>query len=200
MNTQHLFTIEKELESTIKHWWLFLILGIMALLVGIWLFFVPLEGYVALTFLFSAGFLISGAANIYFTIVNRHFIPAWGWNMVSGILMFALGLVLLFNPGFSADILAFYVAFALLFSGVTIIGYSFSLKHLGDSSWGWNLFFGILVILFSIFLLFNPIFSAFTLVVWSAICFLVLGISFFVLAYHLSKTSGIIKQQKHLHE
>lgn len=200
MNTQHLFTIEKELESTIKHWWLFLILGIMALLVGIWLFFVPLEGYVALTFLFSAGFLISGAATIYFTIVNRHFIPAWGWNMVSGILMFALGLVLLFNPGFSADILAFYVAFALLFSGVNIIGYSFSLKHLGDSSWGWNLFFGILVILFSIFLLFNPIFSAFTLVVWSAICFLVLGISFFVLAYHLSKTSGIIKQQKHLHE
>lgn len=172
----------------------------MALLVGIWLFFVPLEGYVALTFLFSAGFLISGAATIYFTIVNRHFIPAWGWNMVSGILMFALGLVLLFNPGFSADILAFYVAFALLFSGVNIIGYSFSLKHLGDSSWGWNLFFGILVILFSIFLLFNPIFSAFTLVVWSAICFLVLGISFFVLAYHLSKTSGIIKQQKHLHE
>ena len=200
MNTQHLFTIEKELESTIKHWWLFLILGIMALLVGIWLFFVPLEGYVALTFLFSAGFLISGAATIYFTIVNRHFIPAWGWNMVSGILMFALGLVLLFNPGFSADILAFYVAFALLFSGVNIIGYSFSLKHLGDNSWGWNLFFGILVILFSIFLLFNPIFSAFTLVIWSAICFLVLGISFFVLAYHLSKTSGIIKQQKHLHE
>lgn len=186
--------IEEELEQTIKHWWIFLILGVIAIGVGIWLFFTPEQGYAALTIFFALTFLISGLSSIFVTVFNRKSIPAWGWNLASGILMLVLGLILVFNLNLSADVLAFYVAFAVMFGGFNSINYAFTAKSLGDSGWGWNLALGILVIILSITLLFHPMITALTLTIWTGMAFLFMGISFCVLAHRLSKVKGSMKQ------
>ena len=72
-------TLEEDLEKTIKHWWMFLILGILAIGVGIWLFFTPMQGYAALTVFFALTFLISGLASIFVTSLTvRPFRPGAG--------------------------------------------------------------------------------------------------------------------------
>lgn len=195
MNTQDLNTLEQEFEGNLKHWWIFLILGVLSIGIGVWLFFTPLDGYVALTYLFAASFLLAGAASVVFTLLNRASIPAWGWNLASGLVVLALGVLLLINPAFTADVLAFYVAFALLFGGINVISYTLSLKRVNAAGWGWSLAFGILVILFAILLLFNPLFTAFSLVIWSALGFLILGASFCLLAFRLSKSKGVVKRR-----
>ena len=187
-------TLEEDLEKTIKHWWMFLILGILAIGVGIRLFFTPMQGYAALTVFFALTFLISGLASIFVTIFNRKAIPAWGWNLVSGILMLVLGVILVANLNLSADVLAFYVAFAVMFGGFNTIGYAFTTKSLGDNGWGWNLALGILVVILSIVLLLHPVFTALTITIWTGIAFVSLGVSFCMLAYRLSKTNSLLKK------
>lgn len=184
----------EELTGVIKHWWVFLILGILAIGMGIWLFFTPVGGFAALSIVFAVTFLVSGMASCAVTLINRNAIPAWGWNLVSGILMLVLGIIMIANMNITADVLVFYVAFAIMFGGFNTIGFSFTAKAKGDKGWGWNLALGILVVILATVLLFHPVFAAFTIVIWAGIAFLSMGISFCTLAYRLSKTNGQMKK------
>ena len=194
MNKESFENFEEELTGAIKHWWVFLILGILAIGLGVWLFFTPANGFAALAIVFAITFLISGLASTAVTLINRKSIPAWGWNLVSGILMLVLGIILVANLNLSADVLAFYVAFAVMFGGFNAIGYAFTTKSLGDNGWGWNLALGILVVILSIVLLLHPVFTALTITIWTGIAFVSLGVSFCMLAYRLSKTNSLLKK------
>lgn len=194
MNKESFENFEEEPTGAIKHWWVFLILGILAIGLGVWLFFTPANGFAALAIVFAITFLISGLASTAVTLINRKSIPAWGWNLVSGILMLILGIIMIANMGITADVLVFYVAFAILFGGFNTIGFAFTAKSKGDKAWGWTLALGIVVVILSIVLLFHPVFAAFTIVIWAGIAFLSMGISFCTLAYRLSKTNGRMKK------
>ncbi|MEG0377738.1 MAG: DUF308 domain-containing protein [Eubacterium sp.] len=187
-------SIETELKGTIKHWWVFLILGILSIGIGIWLFFTPVGGFAALSIIFAITFLIAGISSCAVTLANRKTITAWGWNLATGIIMLILGIIMMMNLYMSAEVLVFYLAFAIMFSGFNNIAFSFSSKHSGSHSWGFNLALGILVIILSITLIFHPAFAAFTLVIWAGIAFLSMGISFLMLAYHTSKAKGEMKK------
>lgn len=186
--------IEKELEGSIKHWWVFLILGVLAMGIGIWLFFTPKEGFAALSIVFAIGFLISGLSGCAVAFINRKSIPAWGWNLAMGIIVTVLAIMMLVNMGMTVEVLVFYVAFSIMFNGFNSIGYSFALKSKGDKSWGWTLALGILVAIMSMVLMFHPVFAALTIVIWAGIAFVSLGISFCMIAYRLSKTKGAMKK------
>ena len=108
--------------------------------------------------------------------------------------MLILGIIMIANMGITADVLVFYVAFAILFGGFNTIGFAFTAKSKGDKAWGWTLALGIVVVILSIVLLFHPVFAAFTIVIWAGIAFLSMGISFCTLAYRLSKTNGRMKK------
>ena len=58
------------LINSIKHWYVPLILGILFLVFGIYIFTVPLETYVTLSILFSISFITSGLFEIFFSIQN----------------------------------------------------------------------------------------------------------------------------------
>ncbi|MEG0378893.1 MAG: DUF308 domain-containing protein [Eubacterium sp.] len=187
-------SIENELKGTIKHWWVFLILGVLAMGVGIWLMFTPLNGFAALSILFAITFLVAGISSCAVTLINRKTIAAWGWNLAMGIIMLIFGVIMVTNLAMSAEALVFYLAFAIMFSGFNSIGFSFTAKKSGDHRWGWNLALGILVVISSMVLMFHPVFAAFTLVIWASIAFISMGISFLVLAYTMSKAKGEIKK------
>lgn len=78
MNKESFENFEEELTGAIKHWWVFLILGILAIGLGVWLFFTPANGFAALAIVFAITFLISGLASTAVTLINRKSIPAWG--------------------------------------------------------------------------------------------------------------------------
>lgn len=182
--------IEEELPGAIRHWWVFLILGILAIVMGVWLFFTPVGGFAALSIVFAVTFLIAGLSSCAVTLLNRQAIPAWGWNLISGLLMLILGIIMTVHLNITADILVFYVAFAIMFGGLNTVGFSFTAKSRGDKGWGWTLALGVLVVILAITLMLHPVFTALTIVIWAGIAFLSLGIAFCNLAYRLSKTNG----------
>ena len=64
-------TIFDELKQEVKNWWISLILGILYVVVALSLMFSPLDGYAALSILFSVSMLVSGLLEISFAVSNR---------------------------------------------------------------------------------------------------------------------------------
>ena len=184
--------------STIKNWWLFLILGILLTLGGIWVAQTPLQGYLALAVLFIVLLLVNGISQIIFSISNQNKVQGWGWFLAGGILEFLMGVYLWANPGISAAMLPFVVGFWLLFRGITIIANSTDLKEKGTKGWGWLLTSGILMTILSFFMIMDPVFGAFNVVFLTAFAMIFMGISYIILSFKLksikSKAKDILEK------
>lgn len=85
-------TFLKFVKNSVKHWYLPLIVGVLFVGVGIYMFTTPLESYVTLSVVFSLLFIFSGLSDIIFSISNRDELEGWGWTLTGGIFTLLLGL------------------------------------------------------------------------------------------------------------
>jgi len=175
-------------KESIKHWYLQLLLGLVFIAVGIWVYLTPLESYITLTVLFSFAFLIAGVIEITFSIANRKGISNWGWALASGIIDFLVGILLVSHPDISVIVLPFYVGFAIMFRSIMAIGWAIELK----SNRGYLLGIGILGLIFSFIMLWNPIFAGMTIVFYTALAFVMIGFFQVSLSLRLRKLSKVI--------
>lgn len=180
-------SIFKTVRSAVKNWWLPLIMGLIFILTSIWTFMSPNESYLALAIVFSISFLVSGFLEIVFSISNREVLQGWGWTLAFGILTVVVGVLLLSNMELTTASLPLYVGFLLMFQSFMGIGYAFDLKSYGVLDWGNLLALGILGVLFSFILIWNPIFGGMTLVIWTGIAFMVVGIYNIYIAFRMRK-------------
>ncbi|MGA3015422.1 MAG: DUF308 domain-containing protein [Bacteroidales bacterium] len=179
-------------KNAIKHWYLSLILGIIFIFVGIWVLMTPVSSYFTLSILFSVTIFVSGISEIIYSITNRKEISNWGWVLAGGIIDLLFGLWLIASPLLSIAILPFVVAFILMFRSMMGIGFAFDLKDFAGSGWGWLLTLGILGLLFSFILLWNPVFAGLTTVICTGCAFITLGFFRIILSFklqHLHKLS-----------
>ena len=178
--------IFKSVRDAVKYWWVSLLIGILAIVVGVWCIATPDTTFVALIYLFIFGFLFSGVLEIIFAVSNRNRLSDWGWSLASGIIEVVLGLLLMFLPMVSIGlILIYFVGFWILFRSVWMIAESFELKRLNIKGWGWFLGLGILVLIFSFIFILSPIFSGIFIVAFISAAFIVYGISRIYLAFQL---------------
>ena len=182
-----------ELQGVIKRWWVALIFGILAIGLGILMFFTPVRSYIALSYVFAIYFIAYGLYKSIMVFKERDEIPAWGWSFALGIITFILGLILLI-PGMAEGTFVYYVIFSVMFMGINSCSLSFTLKDLGDKSWGWTLAFGILTIILSFIMLFTPVFSMGVITYWFAALFIMLGIELCILAYRLSVAKSVLEK------
>ncbi|MFV0376040.1 MAG: HdeD family acid-resistance protein [Mangrovibacterium sp.] len=177
----------KTIESSIKHWYVPLIVGALFVIIGIYTLVSPLESYVALAIVFSISFLVSGLSEIIFSISNRHEIDNWGWNLTFGIFTFLIGLLLVANPEISITTLPFYVGFLVLFRSIMGISFAIELKNYGILDWGNLMAISVLGVLFSFLLLWNPLFAGMTIVFWTGLALITIGIFSVLLSFKLKK-------------
>ncbi|WP_317619466.1 HdeD family acid-resistance protein [Empedobacter stercoris] len=176
-------------------------MGGLLIVFGIYIFTTPLETYATLTMLFSLSFLFSGIAETFFSVQNRKIIEGWGWYLTGGIFNSVIGLMLLSRPEISAFTLPLVVGFTLMFRSIQGLGFSFELKNYGSLKWGNLAIASILGLVFSIILLFNPIFTGISLVVMTALAFIFSGITGIVLGFQLKKLKALpSKIRKELNE
>lgn len=187
-------TAGTQLEGIIKRWWVALIFGILAIGIGIFIFFNPIEAYIALSYAFAFYFVFYGIYKIYTVYKERNIIPAWGWSMALAIITLLLGLILLI-PGMAQDTFVYYVTFSVLFMGINTCATSFALKDIGDKGWGWSLALGIITIILSVILLFRPVLSIGVVSIWFGSLFIVFGIQCCFVAYRLSVLKSLEKKQ-----
>ncbi len=175
------------LSRSAKQWYLLLILGLIFIAMGIWVFFTPVSSFVALSMFFAFTFLISGIFEISYAISNRKMIDNWGWNLVGGIIDLIIGIILISHTGASMVFLIFYVGFALIFRSIMTIGWSVQLNRIGTKNWGWILVWGILGLIFSFMLLWNPLFTGLAIVIYLGVAFIMIGIAQIFLSLRLRK-------------
>jgi len=173
--------------STVKHWWLLLIVGILLIVGSIWVFFTPLEGYVALAWLFSILVLANGISYVYLSIASRKVLEGWGWYLAGGIFEMIIGFVLISYPEISMAILPLVLGFWFMFRGAQIIAASLELKEYGVMDWGWLMLFGIALTIVSFFMILEPVFGFFNVIYISSLALLLFGVANIVISLKLKK-------------
>ena len=181
----HMKTIFDELKQEVKNWWISLILGILYVVVALSLMFFPLNGYAALSILFSISMLVSGLLEISFAVSNRRRVSSWGWYLAGGIIDMILGFYLIAYPLLSMEVIPFIIAFWLMFRGFSSAGYAMDLKRYGTKDWGWYIAFGILAIICSLIILWQPAVGAIYAVYMISFAFLIIGFFRIMLSFEL---------------
>lgn len=180
-------TITQTIQTGLKNWWWFLIIGILSLITGIAILAKPVEGYVSLSILFSFIMAGTGFSQIVFATSSRHYLKGWGWTLASGILDFALGTFLLIYPTITMATLPFFVGFYLLFRGFYLIGASIDLNVIGMRGSGWVLTGGILLTLLGFLTIYYPTSGALGIVAFSGTAFIISGFSSIILGFQLKE-------------
>jgi len=157
--------------------WLNLVIGILLVITGFYLFFVPgfenlaLAGYlIAFLFLFKGINLIYG-----YTLLPKA--ANGGWLLALGIISVLFGLWALIGWGFLAisAVLPYILALFILTYGIIIFSASIKFKHVGH--WVLYLVLGILFIVEGIVLFFNPVYSAEVIAILVPLYFIFTGFS-----------------------
>ena len=184
------------MKKSVKNWWVSLLVGILAIIMGIWCFTSPGASLLGLTYVFIIGFLLSGILDICFAVSNRNNMYGWRWNLAGGILEVLLGIMLLMMPTtFVTGILVYMVGFWILFRSIWGIGESCQLQILGVKGWGWSLALSIISLLFSLLYLLSPGFGKGIFVVALVGCsMLVYGIFRIVIAFKLREIGKKLKK------
>src|SRR5579863_2642478 len=179
--------------AVVNNWWWFLVKGILFIVAGVAVLSRPLEGYVGLSILFSMCILGVGLVQIIFAAGNRSTLAGWGWTLVSGIIDVAIGTYLLAYPVVTMATLPFFVGFWLMFRAFYIMGASMDLQNYKVTGWGWVFAGGILLLVLSGLILYNPAAAAAAIVAWSGAAFLVAGLLSVVLGFKLRDVKGAVK-------
>lgn len=185
----------ENVRHTVKNWWVSLVIGILAIILGIWALVTPDVTLVALTYLFIIGFFVSGIFEIFFAVSNKDTMTGWGWNLAGGIIDLVFGIILLLMPPvITAITLVYFVGFWIIFRSVWMIGDSIELKRLGVSGWGWLLALAILAILFALAFLISPLFTGAAVIIgFVAAALIVYGVFRVYLAFQLRSVYKDIK-------
>lgn len=185
----------KSFKKSVKHWWISLFVGILAVIVGVWCLASPDVTLISMTYVFSSMFLIGGIFDVVFALSNRKYMSGWGWTLTSGILEILLAILLFALPvPIVAGILIYLVGFWILFRSLWGIGESCALQMAGFRGWGWLLALSILSLCFSFFYLLSPVFGGIFVVVLVGTGIICYGIFRIVLSFKLREINKTLSK------
>jgi uncharacterized membrane protein HdeD (DUF308 family) len=123
------------------------ILGIVMIVAGFLAVLAPAPAALAVTLFFGAMFIVGGAAEIAHAFATRHE-EGFGWKLLAGVAMLALGIMFAAFPIVGIATLALFVGALLFAHGVASGMLAFRLKP--KKGWGWILFDAIVSIVLAI--------------------------------------------------
>lgn len=154
------------LTAVSKYWWVLLLRGILAILFGLAIWFMPGLTLVILVIVFGAYALVDGAMAIFLSVSSRDTDKNWGIHLIEGILGVIFGIVVLTWPELAAvtggiTILAL-IAFWAIATGIMQIVTAVSLRKEIDNEF-WLGLGGLLSVIFGFVILRFPLGSALAL-------------------------------------
>jgi uncharacterized membrane protein HdeD (DUF308 family) len=137
--------------GTFFPWWLLLLQGIIALILGIFLLVYPLQTLMVMIVFLGAYWFVSGIFTLVSLGANKEHM---GMKIVLGFLGIILGLLILAYPLYSTFIVPFVFVIMI---GVIALIYGFIALIGGFTGRGWGIgILGLLSIIFGILILANP--------------------------------------------
>ncbi len=167
-----------------RHWWVFVLRGLLFITAGIYMLLSPASSYAALGFFFGLIIFVAGVGELLHATGGHHPLKRRR-HLLLGIIDLILGLVLMAYLVASMDILRVIVGLWFLFRGISLVSFSWFL--------GRSLFLiigGILTAIFGLLIIFNGVFGSLTIIIFMSIALLVSGL-FNVLQGWLMKIAGM---------
>ncbi len=162
--------MELSVDRSLNHWWVFLIRGLLFIALGIWMIASPGGGFAALGFAFGLVILLTGVGELLHVLRSTN--PRnRGWHLFLGIVDIILGVMLMGHLAASVAILRIIVGAWFVFRGVSLMSFA---RIMGGS---WLLSIGgFITVVFGLLIVFDVAFGSVTLVVFTAMAFILAGI------------------------
>jgi uncharacterized membrane protein HdeD (DUF308 family) len=178
----------KSIKTTVKNWYIPLVVGLIFLLLGVYCIFSPVESFKTLSMFFSIAFIISGLSEIIFSFSNRDEIDNWIWTLMFGFLTLVIGVLIFNRPEITFRTLSLFVGITLLFRSISAVSNSVDLKSYGEETqWKTLLIIGLIGLILSIVLLWNPLIVGGFVSVLIGLAFLAVGAFSVFLSLKLKK-------------
>jgi uncharacterized membrane protein HdeD (DUF308 family) len=167
-----------------------LIVGLLFIVLGLGILFVPVQEYQDLAVLFSSSFIISGIVEIYFSVKNKDALDGSGWYLTCGVLSLIIGIILFAYRDIPAPTLPLIIGFSLFTKSFEGFGLALDVHFNGMMHWRNYAFTTVVATISAFLLLVYPVVSWISIVVLTALAYIFLGISAVVLTVDLSKLGG----------
>ena len=166
------------------YWWIFLLRGIFALVLGGLAVGWPGVTFATLIVFLGAYLFIAGLFAVIGAIAARKTNENWGIFLFSGLLGVILGFLTFYNPFATGAALIYLIAFWAMLAGLFELIVAIRLRKVITGE-GWYIAGGLLTIIFGIILVSNPVAAAVTLTWMFGIYAIITGIMLILLSFRL---------------
>ncbi|MBO5471969.1 MAG: DUF308 domain-containing protein [Bacteroidales bacterium] len=174
---RHFETLTMKAARAIRHWWLYVICGILCFAAGIAVFVFPMDSYLALGIIFGVLMLVVGAAQLVVGASSGNYFAMRGYLIVGGILDLILGIFLCVNPGVTLVLMPVLLGIWMLYHSFMIMAFGGDMETFNVSGSGWAVAGGALLMLLAVFVLVNPLSAGVaTVVILTGIGLMIFGI------------------------
>lgn len=192
MKTYDLY--ERAMEP-VKHWWMYLIIGVLALILGVFMLINPAITYEMMTLLLGLALLIFGVIEMIVGIFSRNIFVSRAAVIIGAVLNIVLGILLAANPGIAALTLPLILGMWMLYQSFMTISYAGDLKNFKVKGYGLTLFCGIVLLVLAMLILLRPMtLGVVTVAVYIAISFIIYGLSEIVSAFRLKAIHHVLDE------
>jgi uncharacterized membrane protein HdeD (DUF308 family) len=165
-----------------RHWWLFLIRGLLGLALGVFALVYPGATLAAIVILLGAYLIIDGIVAVVKAFQILRSDAHWWVLLLEGLLGIVVGIAIFALPGLTALTLAYLVGWWALITGILAIVAAIRLRTYVKGEWLYVLF-GIVSILFGGFVLYAPATGLVYIVLMTSIYGFVMGVTMLALAF-----------------
>jgi uncharacterized membrane protein HdeD (DUF308 family) len=171
-----------------KTWWIMLIQGICALVIGVLLFTNTAQTLVFISIFLGAFWLVGGIFDIIGAFTRRNGDRHWVWSLIAGGIGIIAGALLLSQPLAGAVVLpvtlAILIAIAAIISGIMNIIWAIRARNEIQGE-GWLILWGVIIIILGVWLLSAPLISGAALVFVAAVAAVIGGIAMIIFSFRL---------------
>lgn len=176
----------ERVERLIRHWWLSLIAGVVALAIGFVVMVRPAESYLSFAMWFGFAVMLTGVLTLLQSLSSENRYVRRGWLIMASIADIIIGLLLLFNTLLSAYAMPILLGVWLIYRGAATLVQGFDLKGHRVRGSGWVILYAVIVIAIGIVVLWMPAtLGVEAVVLFVAIAFVSYGIALVSLGFRL---------------
>ena len=182
-------------SRTVRHWWLYLITGILSIIAGIVVFCNPIESYLTLSIMFGILMLISGIVELVVSTTSRNYFTTRSYSIVGGILDLLIGILdlliglfLCCYPRITLVVLPVILGVWMMFHSFMIIGLGSDMDSFRVRGSGWVIAGGVVLLLLSLGITFFPLtLGTASVVILTGCALIVFGIMLIALSIRLRR-------------
>lgn len=192
MKTYDLY--ERAMEP-VRHWWMYLIIGVLAFFLGVFMLTNPAITYEMMTLLLGLALVIFGVIEMIVGIFSRNIFVSRAAVIIGAVLNIVLGVLLAANPGIAAITLPLILGMWMLYQSFMTISYAGDLKTFKVKGYGLTLFCGIVLLILAVLILLRPVaIGMMTVAIYISLSFIIYGISEIVSAFRLRSIHNITEE------